>query len=172
MVWQDDMDPTHNPPGEREDRQQQAASSTEAPVRVTFASSPRTTFSPHIVIVDDDPDILDVLEMLFTEDGFRTTCCSSSEDALARLDAEPVQLLITDLRLISGNGLELVRKARARQTMTPALMVLTAVRPAHASVELEEVERLGARVIGKPFDIDDLLGVARELTGWPGRPLP
>jgi DNA-binding response OmpR family regulator len=123
---------------------------------------------PLVLIVDDDSDILDVLDMLFTDDGFRTVCCGTSEAALAALAAEPAQLLITDLRLAGGTGLDLIRNARALYGDVPRVIVLTALRPAHDSTEARQVEQLGAHVITKPFDIDDLLGIARRLTDWPG----
>lgn len=127
---------------------------------------------PRVLIVDDDADILDVLNMLFTDDGFNAVCCGTTELALAALAGEPVQLVVTDLRLAGGTGIELIHHVRARYAELPGIIVLTAVRPAHAAAELEQLERMGARIIAKPFDIDDLLGTARALTNWAGRSLP
>lgn len=126
---------------------------------------------PCVLIVDDDADILNVLGMLFTDDGFRPICCGTTEMAQAALTDGPVQLVITDLRLAGSTGIELIHHVQARYADLPGIIVLTAVRPTHAADELEQLERLGVRVIAKPFDIDDLLGVARALTGWPGRSL-
>lgn len=127
---------------------------------------------PRILIVDDDADILNVLEMLFTDDGFRPVCCKSSEAALTAFAAEPAQLVITDLRLVGGTGADLIHQVRARYGYLPGVIVLTAVRPGHADVALEQIARMGGRIMAKPFDIDELLDVARALTGWPGRALP
>lgn len=123
---------------------------------------------PRVLIVDDDADLLDVLEMLLSDDGFRTVPCTTVEAALVALTAEPVQLIITDLRLVGGSGLDLLRHIRTLAPQTPNTIVLTAIRPAYAEAELEQIERLGVRVLAKPFDIDDLLAVARKMTGWPG----
>jgi len=110
--------------------------------------------------------------MLFTDDGFRPVCCNTNEAALTALAAEPVQLVITDLRLVSGTGIDLIRQVRVQYGDMPGVIVLTAVRPGHADVEMEQIARMGGRIMAKPFDIDDLLDVARALTGWPGRALP
>ncbi|MGH2514822.1 MAG: response regulator [Ktedonobacterales bacterium] len=127
--------------------------------------------SPRVLIVDDDTDILDVLDMLFTDDGFSTICCGTSEAARAALAVNQIQLFITDLRLVGSTGLDLVAQVRTLHGTGPGVIVLTAVQPAHAASELAQITQLGAHVITKPFDIDDLLNTARRLTGWPGRPL-
>lgn len=122
---------------------------------------------PCVLIVDDDADILDVLEMLLTDDGFRAVPCNTTEAALTMLSAEPIELLITDLRLVGGSGLDLIRHVQTLPGAVPGLIVLTAAGPAQA--ELKQIEQIGARIITKPFDIDDLLAAARKVTGWPGR---
>lgn len=123
---------------------------------------------PCVLIVDDDADLLDVLEMLLTDDGFRAVSCNTTEEALAALMAESVQLVITDLRLVGSSGLDLIHHMQTLSLPVPSTIVLTAVRPLHAAAELEQIERLGVRIIAKPFDIDDLLAAAREMTGWLG----
>ncbi len=119
---------------------------------------------PCVLIVDDDADLLDVLEMLLTDDGFRTVSCNTTEEALAALAVEPVQLVITDLRLGGGSGLALIRYLQTLSPQAPSTMVLTAVRPSSAAAELEQIERFGVRIIAKPFDVDDLLAAVREMT--------
>lgn len=165
------MDPTRDP-RDTLDARTTTPDSTEATTRVAYAGETPPMTPPHVLIVDDDSDILDVLEMLFTDDGFQAVCCGTSEAARSVLATQVVQLLITDLRLVGGTGLDLIQHARTLYGNQPGVIVLTAMGPTHATAELEQVGQLGARIIAKPFDIDDLLSAARALTGWPGRALP
>lgn len=56
-------------------------------VRTRTASHGRL---PCVLIVDDSADLRDILEMLLTDEGFRTLACATVEAALALLDVEPV----------------------------------------------------------------------------------
>jgi two-component system nitrogen regulation response regulator GlnG len=121
--------------------------------------------------VDDDADILAVLDIIFSEDGFRTTPCPSSGDAMATLRAERAELLVTDLRLAGNDGLSLIRIAISVQPSTK-IILLTAARLSAYNAALPMLQSIGAEVINKPFDIDHLIGVARRVTGWPGKSSP
>jgi len=166
------MDPTPHQRGKLDKRNMTSVPPVEIMSRVGLAAEPTPIGPPRVLIVDDDADILAVLEMIFTDDGFLTVCCDKSEIALAELSANPIQLLITDLRLVGGTGLDLIRQLRALYDGVPGVIVLTAVRPTHVGIEPDQIAQLNARVIAKPFDIEDLLSTARTLTGWPGHPLP
>lgn len=162
------MDPIRDRDDEPEARPI-APTAAEVTLRLAVSDKLAPITPPRVLIVDDDADILAVLELLFTDDGFKPICCGTNEAALAALAADAFQLIITDLRLVGGTGLDLIRHVRAMYSTLPGLIVLTAMRPSHAAAELDQIVQLGGRVIAKPFDIDDLLGAARTLTGWPGR---
>lgn len=168
---QDDEDPARGSSGGTDAHTAMKRTSDQESAAARTKSEPSEMTPPRVLIVDDDSDILDVLEMLFTDDGFSTTCCGTSEAARAALAANSVNLVITDLRLVGSTGTDLVAHVRTLYGNAPAVIVLTAVQPTHASAELARIAQLGAQVIAKPFDIDDLLTVARRLTGWPGLPL-
>ena len=164
------MDSTRDAQGKMEVCTMTPTPPEATPHRASEPAQPSTT-PPRVLIVDDDAGIRDVLNRLFTDDGFNAICCGTTQKALAVLAGEPVQLVVTDLRLAGGTGIELIHHVRARYVELPGIIVLTAVRPVHAAAELEQLERMGARVIAKPFDVDDLLGVAHALTGWAGHSL-
>jgi DNA-binding response OmpR family regulator len=120
------------------------------------------------VLVDDDEDILDVLNIIFIEDGFRTVPCATHEEAIEALRAQPADLLVTDLRLSGSDGLDLIRFAQSLRPQPPNVILLTAVRLSSAEATLSALQTVGAQVVNKPFDIDQLIGIARHITGWPG----
>lgn len=124
--------------------------------------------APHVLIVDDDADIREVVELIFIEDGCSAITCATSKAALAILQAQHVNLLVTDLRLPGGDGANLIRYIAAMPEPRPGIILLTAMRTLDALPERATLQALGGRVIAKPFDVDMLLAIGRELTGWPG----
>jgi DNA-binding response OmpR family regulator len=127
--------------------------------------------APHVLVVDDDSDILDILAMLLSDDGFHASVCTDSAEAKALLQTEPVHLLVTDLRLGGANGMELIRHVHEALTQPPKMIVLTGFEVPRTP-EIHLLQQHGGRIIAKPFDIDQLLGAARELTGWRGKIVP
>lgn len=128
---------------------------------------------PRVVIVEDDEGVRDVLEMLFSDDGFEVISCAGIEKARAALKARVPHLLVSDMRL--GNaprgGLDLVRAARALSQPPPEVIVLTGMQFSAIPREVRALEAVGAHLVSKPFDIDTLLSLARSLTAWPGKSL-
>jgi two-component system response regulator PilR (NtrC family) len=107
----------------------------------------------HILVVDDEPSMRDVLEVLFTRAGFQVTCAGSVKEAGAVLASAPVDLVLTDMKLGSGSGMEVLRAARALKD-APEVIVITAFGTAASAVE---AMREGAyHYICKPFDNEEL----------------
>jgi two-component system, NtrC family, response regulator PilR len=123
---------------------------------------------PHVLIVDDDGDIRDVIGMVLQEDGFTTSLCATIAQAVTILESQVVHLLITDRRLTDGDGLDLIRYLAGRSDLATRIILLTAARPAVSPDEHPLIVRASVRIISKPFDIDQIIGDARLLTGWPG----
>jgi two-component system phosphate regulon response regulator PhoB len=91
----------------------------EATQRANRASRPTLTQS-RVLVVDDDPDIRDVVSAMLEAVGLLVVTLESGEEALARLDEEPFDLLVLDWNLPEMSGLELCRTLR----QNPALVEL------------------------------------------------
>lgn len=76
-----------------------------------------------ILVVDDEADLVASYERLLRRKGFRVVAAGSRGEGLAMVEREPLALLITDLRLPDGDGLDLVRAARRLPTPTPSMVV-------------------------------------------------
>jgi CheY-like chemotaxis protein len=76
-----------------------------------------------ILVVDDEADFVANYQRLLHRKGYRVVSAGSRGDGLLIVEREPLALVITDLRLPDGDGLELVRAARRLPTPTPALVV-------------------------------------------------
>ena len=65
--------------------------------------------SPRILVVDDEPDIIELLELTLARMGMEVSSATCIHDAKALLQSHSFQLCLTDMRLPDGNGLELVK---------------------------------------------------------------
>jgi DNA-binding NtrC family response regulator len=101
----------------------------------------------NIMIVDDEPQVAEVLAKSLTRQGHRTTVVNSGEDALRLLGTQVPDALFLDVSMPGVNGLEVLAEVRRTRPQL-AVVVITG----HATPdEVEEVKRLGAvDVIPKP----------------------
>ena len=112
-----------------------------------------------ILLVDDHPDILDVLSMRLSSVGYETMTAPSGEAAIAQLSVTRPDLVITDLLMDGIDGLGLFDYVHERHPALP-VMILTA----HGSIP-EAVRATKRGVFGfltKPFEVDELLGQVAE----------
>jgi two-component system response regulator GlrR len=123
-----------------------------------------TDASVTILIVDDDPTLLRLLGMLLRQEGYRVVAADSAERALALLQTERPQLVITDLRMNGMDGLALFEAVRREAPLLPVI-ILTA----HGTIP-EAVQATRKGVFGfltKPYEAEALLEEVRRalLTG-------
>ncbi len=67
---------------------------------------------PHILVVDDEEDFLDLTEMFLVNDGFRVSKARSPSEALWHATRNPPDLALLDLLLPNGNGIQILRALR------------------------------------------------------------
>src|SRR5947209_15823618 len=114
----------------------------------------------HILIVDDDPRITDLLRRVLAFEGYSVAIAASGHDALNRALERPPDLIILDLMLPGLNGLEVAQRLRTAGDNVPILM-LTA-RDAIA----DRVEGLGMGAddyLVKPFVPEELVAAVKAL---------
>jgi len=125
----------------------------------------RTWAGVHIVIVDDEPDALDVLRNVLEHYGARVTAIVSAYEVLAFLKYSNADLLISDIGMPIMNGLELIRHIRASE---PVGTTLKAIALTAFSREEHEQQILTAGFhahVAKPVDVEHLLAVVDQLLG-------
>ena len=67
----------------------------------------------HILVIDDEPDILNLVEMMFkNESDVELTCLNESKDALPLLGKKPYNLIVTDMKMPEVDGLRIVQEIR------------------------------------------------------------
>ena len=116
-----------------------------------------------ILLVDDDPDQLEVRRMLFQQAGHEVYTAVDAGTALEVLDRAAPQLVVTDLRLPTvEDGLALIRAMRQRATAV-RIVVLSGW-----TSDLEHLPEAGLvdAIIGKPARTNRLLALTAKLTVW------
>ena len=127
----------------------------------TAATNGTPDVPPAILVVDDEEDFLDTYTRLFTRHGFRVVVAASRAAALAALALEPFALVIADLRLPDGNGIDVVRCARSTPRPTPAIVVSGF---ASSAARAAAREAGAADIFSKPFHLAALAARVTELT--------
>ncbi len=118
---------------------------------------------PRVLIADDQPDILNALQLLLSDDGYDVSTARSPAEVLERLEATDFDTAILDLNYTrdttSGQeGLDLLERIRGIDSTLPVL-VMTAWSSVGGAVE---AMRRGARdYVEKPWDDERLLGTVR-----------
>lgn len=118
----------------------------------------------HILIVDDEPAIRLFLGEELAQAGYEVLTAASGEEALARLQTEPVDLILLDLMMDGIDGLQVMTELE-QQTLPPVVIMLTA----HASLDsaIGAMRRGGYDYLIKPCRTEELLsrveqGLARR----------
>ena len=123
-----------------------------------------TTDAPSILVVDDDDVFRQRLARALRERGYEVHEAADCAAAVARASLESPELVLLDLRLPDGSGLEVVRALRAIDPLT-RIVVLTSY--GSIATALDAV-RLGAvHYLTKPADVEDILAAFARADGPP-----
>ncbi|HZQ10973.1 MAG TPA: response regulator [Anaerolineae bacterium] len=117
-----------------------------------------------VLVVDDDPAILTLCHRILEADGYKVVDAKRGEEALAKLEAEPFDLLLTDIRLPGLTGLEVTERLRERGL---DLTVVTMTGYSNMEMAIHALSLGVDEFIVKPFTPDTLrVHVARALEKW------
>ena len=108
----------------------------------------------HVLVIDDERSMRDMLEIFLGREGYAVQCCSSAGDALEALKMEgPFDLAISDINMPGLSGFDFLRQARIDYPDMPVLMITAYSSPDSAV----EAMKLGAEdYITKPFRIEEI----------------
>jgi len=118
--------------------------------------------SGRVLVVEDEADLVATYERLLRRYGYRVVSAGSREAGLAALKDEQPRLLIADLRLPDGDGLDVVRAARALPTPTPVIVV-----SGFASNETRNaaIAAGASAVVAKPFSTEAFTKLIQSVLG-------
>ncbi len=112
-----------------------------------------------ILVVDDDPDIRDMMELVLAMRGYRVQSARDGVDALEQLESgPPPALVLLDLMLPQIDGIEVVRAMKANPKLAPIPVVIIS-----GDSAAREKARIGgaAACLLKPVELEELLQTVR-----------
>ena len=110
--------------------------------------------TPHVLIVDDDTRIRELLRKYLSDNGYRTSTAGDASEAYEKMQALEYDLLVLDIMMPGITGLEFTEKLRAAQNAVPILL-LTAL--AETEQRIEGLAMGADDYLPKPFDPKELL---------------
>jgi two-component system response regulator GlrR len=119
-----------------------------------MTTRPHIDTPPHVLVVDDDVHLGELLAIRLESRGYRVTVEPTARGGLDRLGREQIDVMILDLRLSDGDGLEVLLRVQERSPDVP-VVVLTA----HGTIETAvlAMQRGAYGFLTKPFEDHDLL---------------
>jgi DNA-binding NtrC family response regulator len=107
-----------------------------------------------VLIVDDEKEYLDTLIKRMKKRNLNIQGVESGEDALRRLETDPVDVVVLDVRMVGMDGIQVLREVKNKYPLIEVIMLT-----GHASTEVAiEGMELGAfDYLMKPVDFDELL---------------
>jgi two-component system phosphate regulon response regulator PhoB len=113
-----------------------------------------------IQIVEDDEDIRFIIEYILEDSGYKVETFPNATSYISRTNKKEIDLLILDVMLPDGNGIDLCRQHK-EDPVTANIPVL--VMSAHARAKSILEEACADDFISKPFDLDNFLKKAKKL---------
>lgn len=113
---------------------------------------------PHVLVIDDDPQIRQQLYRLYAQTGYGVSALGSAEEGLRRLEDEDVDFVITDIRLPHMDGVQFIARVLQKYPDLPVIAIT-----GYADIQTAvDVLKLGARdFVSKPFDLAAVLESTR-----------
>lgn len=108
---------------------------------------------PHILVIDDELSMRELLEVLLVKEGYKVTCAKNGQDAVSMIKKTVFDLLLCDIRLGDISGIDVLRALREENQETVVIMI-----SAYASTEaaVEAMNEGAYDFVPKPFDNEEL----------------
>ena len=134
---------------------------THQPVSPMAASSTR-----HILIVEDDGDLLEVLKFVLEDEGYRVSTAEGGAEALSAASSQEFSLVLLDVSMPDMSGIEVAKRLRADPRTANVRLALHTGR---SVAEVREHFTDFDAFIGKTENAEDLVAAINEAVGQPAR---
>ena len=116
----------------------------------------------HILVVDDERSLREFLTILLEQEGYTVTTADTVANGIEQVVGGSFDLVMCDLKLPDGTGLEVLEAARKRQVESPFIIITAHTTPQHA---LEALRAGAAEYLSKPFNVEDLKLILSKILG-------
>lgn len=121
--------------------------------------------SHKILVVDDDPQFLDLMQSLLGTEGYQVEVCGQSGAAFAKAKALQPEAITLDLRMPDPSGWDVLEQIKRDPSLKDVPVLLISAAGAELSETTTRLRNLGypnVSVLVKPFEIDELLSALAE----------
>ena len=115
-----------------------------------------------ILVVEDEADLVVTYDRLLRREGYRVATAGSRAEGLKAIESSPPVLVISDLRLPDGDGLDIIRAARALDPPAPVIVVTAFASRAARDAALASC---ASAFLAKPFPASALLRLVHDELG-------
>jgi two-component system NtrC family response regulator len=114
---------------------------------------------PRIAVLDDEPRMVEIIGMVLRREGYDVRAHSDPGEALAALEKQPADLLLTDLKMPGMTGVDVLTRARELDPDLPVILMT-----AHATIPtaIEAMKRGAFDYVEKPFDNTELKNLVQR----------
>jgi two-component system response regulator PilR (NtrC family) len=108
---------------------------------------------PHILVVDDELSMRELLELMLTQEGYRVSCVENGHQAISMIEKDDFDLLLCDIRLGDISGIDVLKASKKHNQHTVVIMI-----SAYATTEtaVEAMNEGAYDYVPKPFDNEEL----------------
>ena len=140
-------------------------------MNATSSATPATgqQATPRVLVIDDEPDLRTLYELSLLREGYRVDTAADVAEALAQLDAQRYDAVISDMRLPDGSGMEVLRRLKS-QARAERCIVITA----HGSAEnaVEALKSGAFDYLTKPVDLKQFRAAVAQAVRAEGAAAP
>lgn len=115
--------------------------------------------APKILYIDDEVDLVNLAESFFMDEKISIDTSTSFHEAFEKIRTIPYDLIISDARMPTGNGLELLRLIKDEKLFSGKFILVTGNVENHESREVKECDM----VIYKPLRFQELIEEVKKL---------
>jgi DNA-binding NtrC family response regulator len=114
----------------------------------------------HILLIDQDPVLLKIFDLAFSEHDVTAHCASSAEQAIEICKAHHLRIVLADVDFLGEAGLQLLASIKAMQPHV-CICLMSASMPPYTD---DDLKRLGvAKCFSKPMELSKLVGALKQL---------
>lgn len=113
-----------------------------------------------LLVVDDNVEQVNILEKIFTKDGFQVNVASSGFDALKIAESEDIDIVITDMSMPGMSGLKLLKQIKEKK---PAIEVIIITAFGEWGSYAEALKQGAYEFLNKPFKVEEILNLVRGI---------
>lgn len=115
-----------------------------------------------ILVAEDDMALCDNLSKILQQEGFRVISACNGEEVLKKMDKQPFDIMLLDMKLPIMNGLEVLRRVKATRPGVVAVLISGYAREMNDIIN-QALEESAHTFMEKPLDVEKLLLVLKEI---------